>query len=333
LLYLTAAIAASIGLMMLGEGAKFMLSRALVSTVFYPFHQGASFLTSLARTSQENARLRRLLVGLSEENSALRQSRYENEFLRGLLRFSSQSSFEVVPARVIGWDLGSGDSYVLLDRGAPSGIAAKAPVIVPEGLVGRVIQSNSATAMVATLFSPGMKVGGRVERSQVLGVVECREGLQLFLDRVPVREDVRAGDMVVTSGLGGIFPSGLRIGRVEEVSVNPHGFFLDVRVSPAVDLFRLASVLVVSGLRPPESTPRFLGPEEEGLLRAYLGQTGFLEGAHGPVEPGPASAGGVFTIGRLDSLVRARRSEEHRLMQTPVLPQIRTEVRVGEIGE
>lgn len=329
--YLLGAVLISLGLMKLSEGAKSFLSRVVVSTTFYPFNKATAFLTTLARTSEENQRLRRLLVDLSEENGALRQYRYENQLLRQFLRFSQQSGLDLVPARVVGWDLGEGESYLYLDCGEKSGIRVDSPVIAPEGLVGRVIQTAPNSAIVATLFSPGVRVGARVERSQVLGVVESRESLRLSLGRVPVREDVRVGDVVVTSGLGGLFPAGLRIGKIGQVSVNRYGFFLDLRVAPAVDLFRLVSVFAVRGVKPAGAPPRYLDPREEGLVRAYLDQGGVSPGSLNALGPAPFTGEGLFSIERLDSLVRAKKRDERRLIETEVVPQFKTEVRGGPL--
>jgi len=118
----------------------------------------------------------------------------------------------------------------------------------PSGVVGRVILPSARASKVQLLIDRNAAAGAIIERSRAQGVVVGAGGETLRMDYVPGTADVKAGDLVVTSGIDGIYPKGFVIGTVETVERGP-GSYHEIRVSPAVDFSRLEEVLVV--LTPP----------------------------------------------------------------------------------
>ena len=149
-----------------------------------------------------------------------------------------------------------------IDRGLEDGVKEDAPVISPTGVVGRVIRVFPRAASVQLLLDAQSGVGVLIDRTRVMGVASGRsvpsEGgvPDLEMRYVPALADVTVGDVVVTSGLDGIFPKGLAVGRVRAVGEGT-GLFKDVRVEPSARFATLEEVLVLLPVAPEvEPVPR-----------------------------------------------------------------------------
>lgn len=193
----------------------------------------------VARLAAENRRLRSELGQLTEV-------RLENERLSRLLDFREATDIQAraLPARVIAEDASSWFRTVLIDRGSRDGVEEGMPVVVAEGVVGRVIKSSLRESRVLLITDASSAIAGLVQRSRARGV--CRgQGEQLTFDFAMHWEEIEEGDLIVTSGMGGVFPKGLSVGTVKRVQLNEYGLFQSVEVAPAVDLYRLEEVLVL----------------------------------------------------------------------------------------
>jgi rod shape-determining protein MreC len=168
-----------------------------------------------------------------------------------------------VGARVIGVRLApAGLQLVTIDRGSEDGLARSMPVVVAEGVVGRVHATAGHSADVLLAVDRNSSIAVRVERTRARANVR---GLgrteQARLDYALRSEDVIEGDLLVTSGTDGVFPAGLPVGRATQLQRVQHGLFQEGRVTPAVDPTRLEEVLVItSGARDPEQLPAAMVP-------------------------------------------------------------------------
>lgn len=188
---------------------------------------------------------------LSEENRTLRavlarsdEIRLENERLRLLLGFKEVQEFITLPARVIAEDASSWFRTVTIDKGSEQGVTEGLPVVVAEGVVGRVVRSSPGFARVLLINDASSAVASLLQNNRARGI--CRgNGEQLVFDFVLRQEEVKAGDRVVTSGMGGVFPKGLVVGRVKSVDRREFGLFQVIEVTPAVDFSHLEEVLVL----------------------------------------------------------------------------------------
>jgi rod shape-determining protein MreC len=165
---------------------------------------------------------------------------------------------ETVAAAVISRDGVPWFRSLTLNRGSSSGVRLNAPVMSPTGVVGRVIAVGPWAARVQVLLDRDSGAGVLIERTRVSGVVSGRVAEpgaeELVMRYVPERADVVTGDVVVTSGVDGIFPKGLVVGRVSYVGEGA-GLLKDVRVQPSARFDRLEEVLVVLREPPPLDTP------------------------------------------------------------------------------
>ena len=198
----------------------------------------------LVDTEEENRALvennRNLSARLAENNEV----RLENERLRRLLDFKEAQEIATLPARVIAEDATSWFRTITIDKGGEQGVVEGMPVVVAEGVVGRVVRSSPRFARVLLVTDASSAVASLLQDNRARGI--CRgKGEQLVFDFVLRQEEIKVGDRVVTSGMGGVFPKGLVIGDVKSVDRREFGLFQAIEVIPAVDFSHLEEVLVL----------------------------------------------------------------------------------------
>jgi rod shape-determining protein MreC len=246
-------------LLFLGSVARIALLRNVANAVLTPPQALLRSVAAGVRLPSENARLRRAAARLAVENFALREAGVENARLRRLLDFSAASGFRLEPAAVVARDAGRFGRALKIAKGSRSGVRVDMPVVSHEGLVGRVVEALGDAAFVQTLEDPDFRASALVQRSRAVGILEWEAGRGARLANVPHHADVEQGDLVVTSGLGEIFPKGILVGRVDRVSYDEGHLFRKIEVDAFVKFGLLEEVFVVMG--PADRAP--LGPRAE----------------------------------------------------------------------
>ena len=202
----------------------------------------------------ENERLKRelgeLQVKFQQEHAKAERTRQ----LERLLGFRHEIQTDTIPAGIIGASPTLDFRTLTIDRGSNVGIRTNMAVIHPTGVVGRVVTPTPHAAKIQVLIDRNAAAGALIERSRAQGVVIGTGEDVLRMEYVPGTADVKAGDVVVTSGIDGIYPKGFTIGTVERVEGG--GIYKVVRVRPAVDFNRLEDVLVVKASPPPVAAPQ-----------------------------------------------------------------------------
>ena len=211
-----------------------------------------SYVTSIAEVRVENERLKDQVNLLITENNRLIEYRQENARLRKLLSFQEAvgSNYSLIAARVIARNPENWYSTLSIDKGQIQGIEKNMPVINDMGLVGRVINVAPDSAEVLLIIDREGAVGGMVQQSRVPGVVEGYGPNTDLLQMIHLAHDapVYRNQVVITSGLGGIFPKGLRIGYVNNVVPEANGLMKRAYLQPFVDFDRLEEVMVITGV-------------------------------------------------------------------------------------
>jgi rod shape-determining protein MreC len=198
----------------------------------------------------ENRRLREDVERLSSEVGRLREQAQATQRLERLLEFRRQSPGRVIGARIIGRDSTRWFDVIVVDRGAQDGIRRNAPVVAAEGLVGRVLTVTPTTAQVLLVTDPRSAVGVLLQRSRDAGVVEGQGDGSLHLKYVARSHEIAQGEVLVTSGLGGVFPRGLPVGAVTRVIREQGGLYQEATVRPVANLSQLEEVLILVDGRP-----------------------------------------------------------------------------------
>ena len=208
----------------------------------------------LMRSRNENEALRTRVRDLEQEVARLGEAQLENVRLRRLLDFREALTGDVLTARVIGRDATGLARTLIVDRGEVDGVAKGAAVLAPEGIVGQVFLASRHAARVLLINDHNSGVDALVQRTRARGIVEGIVDDGCGLKFVKRTEDIQVGDAVITSGLDGIFPKSLPIGRVVAVDKRGQGLFQYAEVAPRVDFAQLEEVLVTRGpVEPVES--------------------------------------------------------------------------------
>ena len=223
-----------------------------VQNVLLKIHQGALgvWTTYIDWKSvwRENMVLRAESERLKLQALQVEETRSENVRLRRLLALAERLPLSTLAGEVIGRDGGGWVRALTVNRGRGSGITRQVPVIVPEGLVGRVVQVRSGTSVIQLVSDPTSTVGATAQRTRTPGLVEGdASGVVRFKFMARDGAHVAPGDFVVTSGLGNLFPKGLPIGRVVRIEDKGSALFHFGVLAPAVDFGRVEEVLLVTG--------------------------------------------------------------------------------------
>ncbi|KUK31359.1 MAG: Cell shape-determining protein MreC [Thermoanaerobacterales bacterium 50_218] len=217
-----------------------------------------SYFTRIQHLREENEQLKQQVRELTWENNRLREYVYENRRLLRLLEFKEHYAphFTLLGARVIGRSPDTWNSTLILDRGKADGIRLNQVVVADEGLVGRIIAVNTHCSQVLLILDREGAVGAMVQESRTVGVVEgCREKPHLLrMIHLPYDAKLEKGQVVITSGFGGIYPRGIPIGEVVEMESEGSEIDKYALVRPFVDFDRLEEVFIITEIHEvPES--------------------------------------------------------------------------------
>lgn len=202
----------------------------------------------LTSVRQENKRLKKDLAQAQQTNILLQETAQTRAQREQLLRFKNQNTYSLLMASVIGRDISNWYRTVKIDKGARDGVAVEMGVIVPMGVVGRVIETSRTTSRVLLLTDRNSAVAGRVQRTRDEALVQGTERGLARLQYLSLLAKAKEGDLVLTSGLAGVFPKGLWIGSIGTVMKEEHSLFQQAELRPRVDFSRLEEVLVITSL-------------------------------------------------------------------------------------
>ena len=196
----------------------------------------------------ENRRLREENQRLRVESLTVSETAAENDRLRRLLALQRQLPLTTVSAEIIAREWGGWVRSLTVNRGRSDNVTRLAAVIAPDGLVGRVIDVRSGASVIQVLTDPASTVGAHVVRTRTVGIVEGEPKGTMRL-KYMAREGggVQVGDLIVTSGAGGVFPRGIPIGRVRAIDDRGSALFHYAVLTPVVDFARIDEVLLLTG--------------------------------------------------------------------------------------
>lgn len=168
----------------------------------------------------------------------------ENIRLRQLLDFKEKSVYPLTAAGVIGYEPSNLSSVITIDKGKRQGVVQGCAVITNDGLVGRVVESGDSTSKALLINDINSGVAALLQRSRQKGLVSGTLGGELILRYLPPGADVKVSDLVITSGLSGLYPKGILIGEVSEVREEEGRPEIFAVVRPGANLTNLEEVLV-----------------------------------------------------------------------------------------
>lgn len=197
------------------------------------------------RNFVENEKLKQHVNRMKYKINSLNEAALENERLSSLLLLKQQSSYKVIASRVIGRSADNWSSLIIIDKGSSDGVNRGLAVSGYLGLAGRVTEVTKNTSKVLLINDPGMAVSAVAQRSRQEGLVSGSLGNYLIMKYLPKDADILPSDLVLTSGLTGIYPKGLLIGTVVSVGEEFSGLSRYAIIKPAVNPGNIEEVLVI----------------------------------------------------------------------------------------
>ena len=201
---------------------------------------------SLVGVVSENKELRDRVRAFEAERQRLTELELENARLERLLDFRASMPSKALTARVVGKDASGWFETFTLDRGADDGVAPGMAVVCADGVAGRIASVSPHASRVLLVSDHNSGVDALVQRTRARGILEGTLSGMASLKYVKPSEELEVGDLVVTSGLDGIFPKGLRLGRIVGVTRREAGLFQLAEVVPFVDFSKLEEVLILA---------------------------------------------------------------------------------------
>lgn len=236
----------------------------VLRTVFSPFQNGMAyivnkvdgtvdFILEMKSYKEENERLVAEINELKKQNRDITNYHEENERLKELLEMqTSLDAYSTVAASVIAYSSNNSYDTIQISKGTLAGVKEGNAVITPDGVVGKVIEAGPTWSVVSTILNPDNALGVKVSRTGDVAVVEGDSELysqnyckMSFIDK---GSNLIVGDILETSGSGGIYPAGLSVGAIRDVNSDSMGNLNYATVEPLVDFDKLYEVLVINGV-------------------------------------------------------------------------------------
>jgi rod shape-determining protein MreC len=219
---------------------------------------------SLVSARQQSDVLKSSLDEAKRELARFTELAQTNQRLEELLAMKSALPHEVLSAKVVGFDPSGWYKTIIINRGTNDGAGKGMAVVSPDGIVGQIVTATYDYAKVMLMTDRSSAIDGLVQRTRARGIVEGETDEICRFKYVVRKAELEVGDIVVSSGLDGLFPKGLPIGSVDSISKIESSIFQDVTVAPFVDFNRLEEVLVI--VKDQTVLERQEGPlEQEGV--------------------------------------------------------------------
>lgn len=199
----------------------------------------------LVGAREENQKLHTSLDLARANLTALREAELANKRLKKLLDFKQSLEPPIIAGNVVASNPNAWFKTVVIDKGERDGLRTGQPVVTQNGAVGRVVELALHYAKVLLLIDYNSSLDAMVQRTRVRGILAGNSTSICRLKYVLKHDDLVEGDVLITSGLGGVFPKGLKLGTVIRVKKMDHGLFLEVDVRPAVNFNKLEEVLII----------------------------------------------------------------------------------------
>jgi rod shape-determining protein MreC len=239
----------------------FVAIQTWISTRFQAIQDFIQSPSDVNRLRQDNARLEADVARLQAQVIDLQQQAREVQMLSILLGFvRANPENEYVSAAVIGVDTSPFLRYVIINRGSDDGLRRGMPVVTHQGLVGRIASVLPNAARVQLITDSSSRINVQLQKSGAEASLYGSLTGDISLQSIPQDAEVNVGDVIITSGLGGDYPSDLIVGQVSSVRRLPSEMFQTASVQPVVDFAALKVVLVIKNFRPVDISP--LIPEQ-----------------------------------------------------------------------
>lgn len=220
------------------------IQNVLSSSVGY-VHDIWSHYFFLVHAAKENEALKKQLAQAALRENECKETALANERLRKFVNLKDQSPFALLAAEVVSRDASPWFKSIIINKGSTEGVTRGCPVIVCEGIVGYVLETTAGYAKVLLIIDRNSSVDALVQKTRARGIAQGMGNGSCRLDYTLRQVEIAVGDAVVTSGLDGIYPKGLRVGTVSKVFRRNSGLFQNIELAPSADFEKLEEVMVI----------------------------------------------------------------------------------------
>lgn len=222
--------------------------RYLGATVTAPFQGLGNIFANLTADQGTLSDLKAENERLQARNAELEESEQTASRLQELLGIKDTYNLQSTAARIISGSVDSWSSTVTIDKGTADGLSVGMPVTASNGVIGQIVECGATSATVRLLTDESSSISAMVQTSRAQGMLVGSATGQVELTLIRTSQTVNVGDVIVTSGLGGVFPKGLPLGKVTSVDSNPGSLYLDIVVEPFAHTENFEEVLVITSL-------------------------------------------------------------------------------------
>ena len=237
----------------LSSGVGFVVTplQKIVYTINDKIKDGIDFFVNFAEVKKENEQLKKENLDLENKLIEYDKIKAENERMREILKFSeTRNNYDYVGCNIVGY---SGDNFVggyIIDKGSKDGIEKEMIVITPEGLVGKVTKSERNYSIVQSIINENIAVAVKDESTKgttgiLKGLNSTKENPLAKIYNLPIDSKIKEGDIILTSGLGLIYPKDIKIGEVVSIETDSVRVMKNAVVKPYVDFNKLDELYIV----------------------------------------------------------------------------------------
>ncbi len=219
---------------------------------FSPVYEGWFFILDLSNARGQNMILKNELSGLKERLNDLRIIQVENERLRKIVGMPNRKKFKSIVAYPVSTSSNNWEASIIIDKGTTSGIKNRMPVYDSDGLIGQVVNAAYFASQVQLITDNKSGVAAEIVGKKDKGLVQGTYDNKLEMTLVRKTAKIKVGDLVTTSGLGGVYPRGIFIGRVSSAKSPQMALYKEIEIESSVDFSNLNEVLVIKSPLPPD---------------------------------------------------------------------------------
>ena len=227
---------------------KPFLGNAVLSIFHHPFSELKNSIEGLSNVAKNNRDLKNSLTEASLRLSSLAEANRENRRLREFLGFEPPENFRVVPVKIVSLGHSQYPISATINKGVNDSIKINQPVINRFGLVGKIKEVMPEFSLVQLLTDPANAISARIAESRQFGIVRYTPEEGMIFDNLPADAGINKGDLIISSGLGGIYPSGLTIAVVDSVLAVKGEIKKSIWLKPSADFLEIEELYVLESI-------------------------------------------------------------------------------------
>lgn len=234
-----------------GVGSVISPLQKIVYTVNDKIKNSFEFFLNFSKVKEENEELKAKNAELENKLIEYNRMKDENTRLREMFDYSeANENYDYIGCNIVGYSGGNISDGYIIDKGTQDGVEKDMIIITSVGLVGKVTKAESNFSIVKTILNENIAVAAMVESTRettgiLQGITDNKKNNQTKLSNIPIDSQIKEGDVILTSGLGGMYPKEIRIGEVVSVEVDSVGVMKTAIVKPYVDFSKLEELFVV----------------------------------------------------------------------------------------